>query len=58
MGTSMMPMSTNLMITLPIPMWNPMTYSMVGGVCPSTLSTQVPHVPISIPINAQLLSMT
>jgi len=41
MGTSMMPMSTNLM-----------TYSMARGVCPSTLSTQVPHVPISIPINA------
>ncbi len=52
-----MPMSTNMMTTLPMPMWNLMTYLMSECVCPLVPTTQI-HVAILVPLNAQILIVT
>jgi hypothetical protein len=38
------------MVTLPMPIWNPMTYSMKRVVHPSVPTTQI-HVIVLVPIN-------
>ncbi len=50
MGKPMMLISTNAMVTLPMPIWNPMTYSMKRVVHPSVPTTQI-HVIVLVPIN-------
>jgi hypothetical protein len=53
MGTPMMLINTNAMVTLPMPIWNSMMYSTMGGVCPLTLAIQV-LMTIFVPINPQI----
>ncbi len=49
----MMLISTNAMVTLPMPIWNLMTYSMMGGVHPLVQAIQVPMI-IFVPINPEI----
>ncbi len=51
MGTMMMLINTNIMVTLSMPIWNLMMYSMTRGVCPLVSTIQV-HVIVHVPINA------
>ncbi len=44
MGTPMMLINTNAMVTLLMPIWNLMTYSMMGGVHPLVPAIQVPVI--------------
>lgn len=50
MGTLMMLINTNAIVTLPMPIWNLMTYCMTRGVCPLVPTIQV-HVIVHVPIN-------
>ncbi len=52
----MLLINANAMVTLLMPIWNLMTFSMMGGVCPSVLAIQVPMIKL-VPMNSQIPTM-